>query len=587
MKYEIKHTLQFYLKHVRKFKYLALASFLGTVLGVITSMLSPFFMKMIIDEMSVATNLENTLPYLLWFLAAVITTDIFGNIAWRTVGYSICALQPKVMMNVMNECFNTLHKHSFGFFNDNFTGSLVKKVNRFVLAFEGISDLIIYDFLPIFIRSTIAISVLFYLNWLLGLSLLLWTLLFIGGNYIFAMYKLKHYDIPKVKTDSKLNAQLADSITNHGNIKLFANQELESQSFRQISRNWQEKTIKSWFFSQHVELLQSITMTILNFFILFTAIRLWTGKQLTVGDFALIQYYLMDLFRQLWEFGRNIRRFYEYIADAQEMIRIINLPVKIVDQPNAKKLNLKYGKIEFRIVDFTYNEDQQFINNLNLKIKAGEKVALIGPSGGGKSTLTKLVLRLFDVQKGQILIDGQDISKVTQESLRRNIALVPQDPVLFHRSLMDNIRYGNPDACDKAVIMAAKKAHCDEFIRKLPQAYNTHVGERGVLLSGGERQRIAIARAILKNAKILILDEASSNLDSESEHLIQKAIAELTHNKTSVIIAHRLSTIVNVDRIIVIENGSIKEEGSHKILLQNKNSLYKQLWERQMADYLN
>lgn len=587
MKTITKDTLSFYWKHVKLVKWLAFFNIVGVLLGVSFSMIFPVLYKFIIDEMSSATSVEAAFPTLMWILAAVAITDLLGTLSWRIAGYSASAMQPKVMASVADECFEVLHKHSFRFFNDNFTGSLVKKINRMSRSFEGIADQIAYEFIPLSLRSVIAISVLSYLDWRLGALLLVWAVLFIGVNYALSVYKLKHYDLPKVQADSKLTGQLADTITNHSNIKLFSNQSFENNMFKKVSGDWSKKATRSWFFSQHMEFVQAVTMVIINFIIFYTAIQLWRDGVLSVGDFALIQYYLMEIFRQLWDFGRNIRRFYEHLADAEEMTEVLSLPVEIKDLPGAKELVVQHGQIEFKKIKFAYEEDNTVMKELSLKIKPSEKVALIGPSGGGKTTITKILLRLFDVTQGQVLIDGQNIAEVTQESLRRSIALVPQDPVLFHRTLMENIRYGNLEASDEAVIAASKMANCHEFISKLPKGYHTHVGERGVKLSGGERQRVAIARAMLSNAKILILDEATSNLDSESEQLIQSALARLTHNKTTLVIAHRLSTIVNMDRIIVLEDGRIREEGSHQTLIHTEGSLYKQLWNLQVEGYLS
>jgi ATP-binding cassette subfamily B protein len=297
--------------------------------------------------------------------------------------------------------------------------------------------------------------------------------------------------------------------------------------------------------------------------------------------------------------NRSLRRFYDALADAQEMVGILDTPHGVQDVPNATALVVSAGEVEFKNVDFHFSKERLVLNAINMIIKSGEKVALVGSSGAGKSTITKLLLRLYDIQAGQILIDGQDIAAVTQESLRNAIAFVPQEPVLFHRSLMENIRYGRRGATDTEVISAAKKAHCHEFIDSLPDKYETFVGERGVKLSGGERQRVAIARAILKNAPILILDEATSSLDSESEHLIQDSLKTLmdatpaghsiqskgARGKTVVVIAHRLSTIMNMDRIIVIENGVVVAQGKHTDLLKAEG-LYQKLWNIQVGGFI-
>ena len=281
----------------------------------------------------------------------------------------------------------------------------------------------------------------------------------------------------------------------------------------------------------------------------------------------------------------DLRRIYDAIADGTEMVEILQKPHDIQDISNAKILQVATGSVLFKQVNFGFGENKSVLSNLSLDIPGGQRVALVGPSGAGKSTITKLLLRLFDIKGGTIEIDGQDIAKVTQDSLREHIAFVPQEPVLFHRSLMDNIRYGRRDATDDEVIEAAKQAHCHEFISGLAEGYNTFVGERGVKLSGGERQRVAIARAILKNAPILILDEATSSLDSESESLIQDALATLMQNKTVLVIAHRLSTIMKMDRIVVLEGGKVVADGTHEQLL-TENGLYHKLWSIQAGGFL-
>ena len=283
--------------------------------------------------------------------------------------------------------------------------------------------------------------------------------------------------------------------------------------------------------------------------------------------------------------GKQVRSFYEALADSNEMTEILTTPHEVEDAPGAKLLKIKSGGIEFQNVNFKYEQAANVLQNFNLQIAPGERVALIGPSGGGKSTIVKLLMRFTDVQGGEILIDGQNIAKVTQDSLRQNISLVPQEPMLFHRTLMSNIRYGKPGASDEQVIEAAKLAHAHEFISKLPQGYKTFVGERGIKLSGGERQRVAIARAILKNAPILVLDEATSSLDSESEHFIQDALKNLMENKTVIVIAHRLSTIMQMDRIIVLENGKITEQGKHEELIKAKEGTYQKLWQIQAGGF--
>src|SRR3989339_1063971 len=320
---------------------------------------------------------------------------------------------------------------------------------------------------------------------------------------------------------------------------------------------------------------------------LFYAVKVWQAGSITVGDFILIQSYLIIIFEKFFGFGRVIRDFYESLADAEEMTEILNMPYDIQDVKNAKTLQVTTGKIEFKDVSFAYNKTREIIKKMDLVIKPQEKIALVGSSGAGKSTIVKLLLRQHDISGGKILIDGQNIAKCTQESLWQNVSLVPQDPMLFHRSIMENIRYAKPDASDEEVMSVAKQANAHDFILNLSDGYNTLVGERGIKLSGGERQRVAIARAILKNSPILILDEATSSLDSKSEKLIQDALGNLMKGKTVIIVAHRLSTIMNSNRILVIEQGGILEQGSHKVLLKKKNGIYRNLWDIQVGGFKN
>ena len=335
-----------------------------------------------------------------------------------------------------------------------------------------------------------------------------------------------------------------------------------------------------------IEAGQSALGFSIEFLLFYFTIQYWQQGLVTVGFFVLLQVYVLYLIEQLWGFTRITRDIYQAYADAKEMVEIMKLPHEIVDVPRAKELTVSAGEITFEDLQFSFNGTRKVLEHISITINPGEKVALIGPSGAGKTTFVRLLLRLYPPTAGKIFIDNQDITKVTQGSLRRNIALVPQDPVLFHRTLADNIAYGKPDASKKEIGLAATMAHCGEFIKNLPQGLETFVGERGIKLSGGERQRVAIARAMLKNAPILILDEATSSLDSHSEMLIQDALNTLMRGKTTIVIAHRLSTIQKMDRIIVVDEGKIVEEGSHADLLARPESLYKKLWTLQAGGFL-
>lgn len=493
--------------------------------------------------------------------------------------------EPRVVTDLANTCFDYLHHHSYGFFLNRFVGSIVRRANRFADAFEAIADRVLLDLFPMMLRALITSAVLWYWHPFLGAMLLAWMIIFFGVNYLFAVYKLK-YDAVVAAADTEVTGRLADTITNNVNVKIFTAFGDEMKKFRELTERQRRAWTFTWRLSMGIEGMQGALMISLEILIMYFSVRLWTDGLLTLGDFALIHGYLIAMFRRLWDFWRVIRDIYKRLADAEEMTEILEMPHEVRDMPAAGKLEVRKGEVEFRDVSFTYTKTRDVITHFDLGIKPGEKVGLVGPSGAGKSTLVSLIFRYFDVQDGGIYIDGQNIADVTQDSLRAHVALVPQDPLLFHRTLLENIRYGLRDATNEEAIAAAREAHCDEFIDRLPQGYRTLVGERGIKLSGGERQRVAIARAILKNAPILVLDEATSSLDSHSEGLIQDALARLMQNKTTIVIAHRLSTIMKMDRIVVIREGEVHETGTHEELIAKPKGLYKKLWELQAGGFL-
>jgi ATP-binding cassette, subfamily B, bacterial len=484
-----------------------------------------------------------------------------------------------------NASFKHLHLQSFSFFSDNFSGSLVKKVNYFTRAFETITDNFFWNLLPMIVEMTIIVVVLFNRNLTMGLATLIWLVVFFVLNFFFATWKYK-FDLLETQAISKTTGFLADTITNFSSIKLFNGNRQENKSFSDLTEDTRKKMQYAWSTEELFNGTSGLLTVALEFGLLIFAINLWRQGLFTPGDFVLVQTYVLMIIGQSWQFGRMVRTFYRSFSDAEEMTTLLQMTPEILDHPGAKELQVKSGAIEFKEVVFCYHETRKVLDNFNLKIKPGEKIALIGPSGAGKTTVIKLLLRNFDLTGGHIRIDDQDISAVTQESLWKSISLVPQDPVLFHRSLKENIRYGRPGATEAEIIKASKLAHCHEFISDLPEGYDTFVGERGIKLSGGERQRVAIARAILRNAPILVLDEATSSLDSESEGLIQDALEKLMKDKTVIVIAHRLSTIRKMDRIVFIDEGKIKEEGTHQELENKPHGLYRHLWELQAGGFM-
>ncbi len=555
------------------------------ILANIVTIITPLFYKQFFDIIA-SPGVKSVVAQKLFVLILYVLA--FNVLYWILQRISTLAnnfYEPKVMANLKQQSYDHLMGHSYSFFVNNFAGSLVQKVNRFARAFERITDDLIWSLLPLFVRIISILVVVFFINKWMDLIILIWTAVFLSFNITFSRWKLK-YDIKAAEIDSKATGYLADTIGNQNTIQFFNGFNFELRGYKKVTDEQATVTKFAWNLDAVIEGGQAFLSFIIEFVLFFYAIKYWQQGLITIGVFVLLQAYVLNIINQLWGFTRLVRDVYQGYADAKEMVEILLLPHEIKDIPNAKELIVQNGEIDFKDLTFAFNQTRKVLNDINLTIKPGEKVALVGPSGAGKTTFVRLLLRLYSATSGKILIDGQDISQVTQESLRQNISMVPQDPILFHRTLAENIAYGKRNATKEEIEKAASLAHCDEFIKDLPQGLETYVGERGIKLSGGERQRVAIARAIVKNAPILVLDEATSSLDSNSEMLIQDALSNLMAGKTTIVIAHRLSTIQKMDRIIVVDNGKIIEQGSHSELLQNENSLYKKLWELQAGGFL-
>ncbi len=558
----------------------------GVIVSQIFGVIVPIYYKQFFDVLNTATlSVDARSALMIHIIVLILVLHGIVWLAFRISTFSQTHFQALVIGKLKQQAFDYMIDHSYAFYANNFTGSLVQRVNRFARAFEVLSDRVIYDILPIGVQLAGMAIVLWYINPLITEMLIIWTLIFIAFNYFFSRWKLK-YDIKRAALDSFTTGVLSDAITNQNTIQLFTGVSAESGYFRDVTNDQARLTRFAWNLQNVVDTVQSLLIFGIEFLMFYFAIRYWREGLLTVGTFVLIQVYLIGLGGRLWDFSRVIRSMYEASADAKEMVDILKLPHEVKDMPRAGRLSVPKGEVRFENVGFTFEGNRAVLADLNLTIAPGEKVALVGPSGAGKSTFVKLLLRLYDVTSGRILIDGADIRTVKQESLRENLSLVPQDPILFHRTLLENILYGRREAGDSEALAAARLAHCDEFALSLPDGYGTYVGERGIKLSGGERQRVAIARAILKSAPILILDEATSSLDSHSESLIQDALDKLMKDKTVIVIAHRLSTIKKMDRILVIEKGKIVEEGSHDELLRNDYSLYTKLWKLQAGGFI-
>lgn len=575
-----------YTKATMRYPWLFAAAILGIFCGVGTSIAAPLFLKHFIDLVTTVGVNQEYLHAMLLTLGFY-TLCVAGN--WLGIRIQMSAvtnLEARVESDLFKVAFSYLIGHGHDFFINNFAGTLTRRVSRYAHAYQQIFYSVVEGMFPTFLYTVGVITVLTLQNVLLGIGLVIWTLFFLVIQYVLTLWRYK-YKLERTVQDSRLTGTLSDTVGNHSAVTLFAAEVSESARFGGVVGDWYRATRRSWNSDVLMYAVQGFLTRTAQVALLFIGFYLWWQGSISVGSLVLIQIYVISLIDQIGNISSNLRQLFDALAEAHEMIDVLQEPHAIQDKSGASELVVPSGAVAFSAVGFAFENKSEVLSDFSLCIKPGQRVALVGPSGAGKTTITKLLLRLHDVTAGAVTIDGTDIRNVTQQSLRRAIAFVPQESTLFHRSLKENIAYGKPDATDEEIIAAAKKAHCHEFISKLADGYDTHVGERGVKLSGGERQRVAIARAILKNAPILVLDEATSALDSESESLIQDALRVLMEGKTVIVIAHRLSTIMKMDRIVVIENGAIAADGTHDDLLKQKGGLYHKLWSIQAGSFIS
>jgi len=514
----------------------------------------------------------------------VLNFIVFDNFTWRSIGYLNYKFQPVIKNQIVSQTFRYVLGSSHQFFHDNLSGRISNQITTLADNIERILHRISADFIRGFSLLIVAFVSMYSVNPIFFYILAMWFLVFSVFSIVMSKHLVNLSDI-HAESESIISGQLVDSVTNVSNVRIFARRFYEVLRLEKSLLITKEKFQANELFLLMLHSVQGLLIAIMLGFMVYFLIQLYGNHLITVGDFALILGLGMEVGHISWYTMSQVDEFNEAVGKCKQSLSSLIVPQDLKDKKEGSNLLITKGQITFSDVKFHYKGTEPLFQNKSVTIEAGQKVGLVGYSGSGKSTFVNLILRLYDVTDGQILIDGQDIRDITQDSLRSNIAMIPQDPSLFHRSLMENIRYGRIEASDEEVIEAAKKAHADDFISKLQQGYESPVGERGIKLSGGQRQRIAIARAILKNAPILILDEATSQLDSVTESNIQESLWELMQNKTTIVIAHRLSTLLHMDRIIVFDQGKIVEDGTHTELLNN-NGLYKTLWNAQVGGFL-
>ena len=516
----------------------------------------------------------------------ILFTEYGGHLLWNKVIIPIFwRTQDRIMKDLNMTAFNHLQNMSSKFFSDRFAGSLVSQVNKFVGSFERLTDALTWNVYKLVISLIATTIILLPKAPLLSLAILVISIVYTPVVWFYRKRQLPYNTAWSIAETSR-TGQLADAISNVMAVKSFSGEKHEQKRMQSKVDDVHEKSIDTMRITMKQELVTGGIQRSLNQVVIVVSVLLAINGVIDVGLIYLALTFTIAIMRRLWDLNNTFRTLTRVFGDASEMAEILQIEPDVKDPAKPKKLNLKETTIRFDNIEFAHEEDAKpLFKNLSLEIKPGEKIGLVGLSGGGKTTITKLLMRFMDIQKGKITIGDQDISKVTQSELRKAIAYVPQEPQLFHRTLSENIAYGKSKTDQKLIEKVSKLAHAHEFIKELPDKYQTLVGERGVKLSGGQRQRVAIARAMIKDAPILVLDEATSALDSESEVLIQDALWKLMEGRTAIVIAHRLSTIQKMDRIIVLDDGKIIEQGTHHQLVKHGGK-YAELWGHQSGGFI-
>ncbi len=580
--------IKFFFKEAWRQRKFAVATLIITPLTVLVERyVAPLLIAYVFANIQTGTiNLQDSWWVLAAYFIVQVSTQVVG---YRFILYMMWTVQVRGSTALYNKSFEKLTRHSLAFYSDNFVGSLVSKVSRFTSAFNRFWNAITFEVLFVLTSIVATIVGISFFIWQYALILLGLTILFIVVAYFGTRFLRRRFK-EKSEAYTEISGKTADALSNMTTVKTDAREKSEMERLNVSVNN----LISKEFFTRNgvvaVSSVYSFVVVLMKVGAL--AASIWS-IQTGVGNAAVIYIvltYTFNLIEEIWNVNNLLRNYYEIVGDSSEMFDILEQEVSVKEH-STRKLVVTKPVISIEQMSFQHGDTKEgeaaepLFDNFSLHIKQNQKIGLVGVSGSGKSTLAKLLLRFYDVQKGKITIDGQDIARVTQDSLHENIAYVPQEPLLFHRSISENIAYARPEASEEEIRSAAKKANALEFIEGLKDGFDTLVGERGVKLSGGQRQRIAIARAILKDAPILILDEATSALDSESEKLIQDALTKLMKGRTSIVIAHRLSTIAALDRIIVLDNGQIVEDGTHDALLK-KDGIYRKLWAHQSGGFI-
>lgn len=519
---------------------------------------------------------------ILWAVAYIAVLGL-GKIMWRIAGFAGARWATGSVATARFALTSYVTLHSRSYFSDRFSGSIMNKIRHATAGVRDTIDMFLWDFLEIGVSVFVSFLLAWFVNPVIALVFLLWVAIMFVVNMYMGIKRVPLATYAH-SLETQINGSTVDLLSNVSAMQEYARREFEVERLKSMTELRRRAHLRSWYFGEWTRAINSVLLMIFGAVLIFMAVSFAKNGLLSVGDIVLVIAIIFRIEGQLQSLGSNFNKFAETWGEISESLEEIIEPHEIPDKAGAGELKFDTATIAFDGVAFGF-QGQPVYENLSLKIPAGQRVGLVGRSGAGKSTLIRLLMHHHDIQAGAISIGGTDIASVTQESLRKVISIVPQEPLLFHRTIRENIGYGKPDASEEEIIAAARQAQAHEFILRLQDGYESLVGERGIKLSGGERQRVAIARAILKNSPILLLDEATSALDSESEVEIQKALQTLMEGKTVIAIAHRLSTLRQMDRIIVLDRGSVVEEGTHEELVE-RGGIYAELWKHQAGGFL-
>ena len=566
-----------------KYKLLGIVAFLLVLVAETLNILIFYVSAKLVDAFTSAQTLVEQKEVLIHWGGLFLLAYIGNSLFYRLSGFTAIGWVIKFHKDGYDELFEYMTKHSHVYFSNRFAGALSNKISNAVDSAAGIMFQILWTFFSEFIGLVVTLVLFFSIDVRVGLILLGMFLVVLVFN-IFAVRRRRPLVVTYAEASSKSRGEGVDTITNISAVRQFVQRKSELQRLSDIFSDRASKDTRQSFFGEWIMVINSIFSIIMTAVVIVLLYILLSQELITAGTLVLVLALLGRVGHMFVTTGQALNRFIRDYGNIEEGLKEILVDHEITDIPDAKKLQVSSAAMNWKSVTFEYGDNKVF-NEFDLTIPAGQRVGLVGPSGAGKTTFVSLLLRQHDLSSGEILIDGQNIAEVTQDSLRENIAVVPQEPLLFHRSIRENIAYGKPDATDNEIMAVARLAKAHEFIKDLAEGYDTLVGERGIKLSGGQKQRVAIARAMLKDAPILVLDEATSALDSESEVAIQQALHKLMEGKTVIAIAHRLSTLREMDRIIVLEGGKIVEDGSHDSLLQH-DGVYSRLWKHQAGGFL-